>query len=231
MRLIVFGANGPTGRLLTTQALAAGHDVVAVTRKPRDFPLEHDRLTTFKGDVHAAESVESAIAGGDAVLSTLGVPYSKQPITTYSAGVANIVAAMRKHAVRRIAVVSSTAVDPRPHADAGFLFNRVLQPYLTQVMGKTLYDDMRAMESLLTETELDWTVVRPSGLYTSALVTDYTVAEGHAEGRFTSRADLAACLLRLVDEDRYVQKIVSVVTTSNNPSLLRLIRTEALGKH
>jgi nucleoside-diphosphate-sugar epimerase len=159
------------------------------------------------------------------------VPYSKQPITTYSAGVANIVAAMRKHAVRRIAVVSSTAVDPRPHADAGFLFNRVLQPYLTQVMGKTLYDDMRAMESLLTETELDWTVVRPSGLYTSALVTDYTVAEGHAEGRFTSRADLAACLLRLVDEDRYVQKIVSVVTTSNNPSLLRLIRTEALGKH
>ncbi|MEV6322867.1 NAD(P)H-binding protein [Nocardia sp. NPDC051787] len=231
MRLIVFGANGPTGRLLTAQALAADHDVVAVTRNPRNFPLEHDRLTTFEGDVHVAESVETAIAGGDVVLSTLGVPYSKQPITTYSAGVANIVAAMRRHAVRRIVVVSSSAVDPKPYADAGFLFNRVLQPYLTQVMGKTLYDDMRAMESLLTATELDWTVVRPSGLYTSSLVTGYTVVEGHAEGRFTSRADLAACLLRLVDDVRYVHKIVSVVTTSNNPSLLRLIRTEALGKH
>ncbi|MGK8558946.1 NAD(P)-dependent oxidoreductase [Nocardia gipuzkoensis] len=231
MRLIVFGANGPTGRLLTAQALAAGHDVVAVTRNPRNFPLEHDRLTTFEGDVHVEESVETAIAGGDVVLSTLGVPYSKQPITTYSAGVANIVAAMRKHGVRRIAVVSSSAVDPKPYADAGFLFNRVLQPYITRVMGKTLYDDMRAMESLLTATELDWTVVRPSGLYTSSLVTDYTVVEGHAEGRFTSRADLAACLLRLVGDDRYVQKIVSVVTMSGNPGLLRLIRTEALGKH
>ncbi|MGY2093571.1 NAD(P)-dependent oxidoreductase [Nocardia gipuzkoensis] len=231
MRLIIFGANGPTGRLLTGQALAAGHDVVAVTRNPRDFPIEHDRLTTFEGDVHAAASVETATAGGDAVLSALGVPFSKEPINTYSAGITNIIDAMRKHGIRRVAVVSSSAVDPKPHADAGFLFNRVLQPYLTRVMGKTLYDDMRAMESLLTATELDWTIVRPSGLFVLPAVTDYTVAEGPLEGRFTSRTDLAACLLRLVDDDRYVRKTVSVVTTSDNPTLLKMLRTEALGKH
>ncbi|MGY2093474.1 NAD(P)-dependent oxidoreductase [Nocardia gipuzkoensis] len=231
MRLIIFGANGPTGRLLTGQALAAGHDVVAVTRNPRDFPLEHDRLTIFEGDVHVAASVDTAIAGGDAVLSTLGVPYSKHPITTYSTGVTNMIAAMRNHGVRRIAVVSASTVDPKPHADAGFLFNRVLQPYLARVMGKTLYDDMRAMESLLRATELDWTIVRPSGLYALPAVTDYTVAEGHVEGRFTSRTDLAACLLWLVDNDRHVRKTVSVVTHSDNPSLLQMIRTEALGKH
>ncbi|MER6359153.1 NAD(P)H-binding protein, partial [Streptomyces sp. NPDC001634] len=33
MRIAVFGANGPTGRHLTDQALAAGHEVVAVTRR------------------------------------------------------------------------------------------------------------------------------------------------------------------------------------------------------
>ncbi|MGK8508123.1 hypothetical protein ACRS5S_08690 [Nocardia asiatica] len=42
MRLIIFGANGPTGRLLTSHALTAGHDVVAVTRRPAEFPLAHD---------------------------------------------------------------------------------------------------------------------------------------------------------------------------------------------
>lgn len=31
MRITVVGANGPTGRLLTGQALAAGHEVAAVT--------------------------------------------------------------------------------------------------------------------------------------------------------------------------------------------------------
>jgi putative NADH-flavin reductase len=30
MKLVVFGANGQTGRLLTSRALAAGHPVVAV---------------------------------------------------------------------------------------------------------------------------------------------------------------------------------------------------------
>ncbi|MCC3332806.1 NAD(P)-dependent oxidoreductase [Nocardia abscessus] len=230
MRLVVFGANGPTGRLLSSQALTAGHDVVAVTRRPSQFPLEHERLTTLEGDVFSLPSVEAAVNGGDAVLSTLGVPFSKQPITTYSAGAANMVAAMRKHGIRRLAVVSSSAVAPQPYADAGFLFNRVLQPYITRVMGRTLYDDMRAMESLLTATELDWTIVRPSGLYTSPTVTDYTVAEGHAEGRFTSRADLAACLLRLAEGDGHIRRTVSVTTTSNNPGLLQLIRTEAFGK-
>ncbi|MGW5316550.1 NAD(P)H-binding protein [Nocardia thailandica] len=88
MRLTIFGANGPTGRLLTARALDRGHDVVAVTRRPADFPLTHDRLTVFGGDVREPESVGVAIAGADAVLSTLGVPFGKAEITTYSVGAA-----------------------------------------------------------------------------------------------------------------------------------------------
>lgn len=38
MRITVFGANGPTGRLLTAQALEAGHRVTAVTRQPEIWP-------------------------------------------------------------------------------------------------------------------------------------------------------------------------------------------------
>jgi putative NADH-flavin reductase len=51
MRIAIFGANGATGRLLTEQALAAGHDVTAVTRRPDDFPITHDRLTVLEADV------------------------------------------------------------------------------------------------------------------------------------------------------------------------------------
>ncbi|GAB2667583.1 NAD(P)-dependent oxidoreductase [Nocardia goodfellowii] len=230
MRIIVFGANGPTGRLLAGQALDAGHDVVAVTRRPDEFPLAHDRLTVFEGDVLQRNSVETAVAGADAVLSTLGVPYGKAEINTYSVGSANIVAAMRRHQVRRIAVVSSSAVDPRPYSDGGFFFNRVLQPYVARVMGKTLYDDMRRMEALIAATDLDWTIVRPSGLYELPAVTDYTMVAGHADHRFTARVDLAASLLRLAEEGSFVRKVVGVVTTTGNPSMLQLIRSEALDK-
>ncbi|PXX56456.1 putative NAD(P)-binding protein [Nocardia tenerifensis] len=229
MRLTVFGANGLTGRLLTGQALAAGHDVVAVTRRPDQFPIRHDRLTVFGGDVRQADSVETAVAGADAVLSALGVPFGKEPIDTYSVGVANMVAAMCRNDIRRIAVVSSSAVDPHPYPGAGFLFNRVLQPYIARVLGKTQYDDLRRMESVLTATDLDWTIIRSGGLYALPAVTEYTMVEGRADKRYTARVDLAAALLRLAEDATFVRKIVSVVTTTDNPSLLQLIRTEALG--
>ena len=44
MKLVVFGANGPTGQLSTKQALAEGHAVTAVTRHPEAFPLRDARL-------------------------------------------------------------------------------------------------------------------------------------------------------------------------------------------
>jgi nucleoside-diphosphate-sugar epimerase len=51
MNLVVFGANGPTGQLLTKQALAEGHAVTAVTRHPEAFPLRDARLRVLRGDV------------------------------------------------------------------------------------------------------------------------------------------------------------------------------------
>ncbi|MFG3619321.1 NAD(P)-dependent oxidoreductase [Nocardia sp. NPDC047654] len=228
MRITVFGANGPTGRLLTGQALAAGHRVTAVTRQPDSFPLRHDRLEVAGADVLDPAAVDAVVAGRDAVLSTLGVPAGKEPITTYSRGVANMVAAMDRHRVRRLAVVSSSGVEPHPYSDGGFLFNRILLPYVTRVLGKTLYDDMRRMEALVRASGLDWTIVRPSGLYHLPSVTDYTIVDGHADSRFTARADLAASMLALLDDDRYLRATVSVVTTVDNPTLLQWIRGEAL---
>lgn len=230
MRIAVFGANGPTGRLLTGQALAAGHRVAAITRQPGSFPLRHQRLDVVGADVLDATAVDTAVAGQEAVLSTLGVPPSKEPITTYSRGVANIVAAMKRQGVRRLAVVSSSGVDPRPYSDGGFLFNRVMLPYVTRVLGKTLYDDMRRMEALVRASDLDWTILRPSGLYDLPSVTGYALVEGHADARFTSRTDLAASMLALLDDDRYVRATISVVTTVDNPTLLQWIRREALAK-
>lgn len=227
MRIAVFGANGPTGRLLTDQALAAGHRVAAVTRRPDSFPLHHDRLDVVGADVLDAAAVDAVVAGRDAVLSTLGVPAGKEPITTYSQGVANVITAMKRHGVRRLAVVSSSGVDPRPYSDGGFVFNRVLLPYLTGVLGKTMYDDMRRMEALIRASDLDWTIVRPSGLYHLPSATDYTLVEGHADGRFTARVDLAASMLALLDDDRHLRTTAGVITTVDNPTLFQWIRRQA----
>jgi putative NADH-flavin reductase len=230
MRITLFGANGPTGRLLTRQALAAGHQVVAVTRRPGDFPLTDPSLAVAETDVHDLAAVSQAVAGTDAVLSTLGVPFGRAPVTVYSAGVQNITAAMRQHGVKRLVVVSSSATEPHHHADGGFLLNRVLQPIIVRTIGKTVYDDMRRMEDLLRGTDLDWTVMRPSGLFDLAEATEYRIDLEQAPGVYTARIDLAASMLDQLSDDRYLRSFVAVTTTEVKPSLWSLIRTEAMKK-
>jgi putative NADH-flavin reductase len=230
MRVAIFGANGPTGRLLTDQALAAGHTVVAVTRQPDAFPLTHRRLEVVAADVHDAASASAAIDGCDAVLSTLGVPFSREPITIYSGGAKNITDAMRQHGIKRLVVVSSSATHPHHHADGGFLLNRVLQPIVTKTIGKTTYADMRAMEALVRDTDLAWTIMRPSGLFDLPEVTNYRLDEDEAPGVFTARVDLAAAMLSQLDDDTFVGKAVAVTTTTNTPTLLQMMMKEARSK-
>ena len=84
---------------------------------------------------------------------------------------------------------------PHPEPLGGVLFEKVLQPYVVNKLGRTVYDDMRRMESIVTASDLVWTIARPSGLCTATDVSDYLVAADHVGHRFTTRIDLADCLL------------------------------------
>lgn len=227
MNIVVFGANGPTGQLVTKQALAKGHAVTAVTRHPETFPLRHECLQVMRGDVFDLASVEQAVSGQDAVLSSLGVPFSRTPITVYSQGVAHIVQAMKRSGVRRIICVSSSAAGTDHDTGAGFIFDNILQPIVMSTIGKTTYADMKRMETLLKNSGLDWTVVRPSGLFETEAITDYQVAEDHIRRQFTSRADLADCMLRQLTNDQFLHKVVAVATFSTQPKVLQFFVGEA----
>jgi putative NADH-flavin reductase len=230
MKLAVFGANGPTGRLLTQLALDEDHDVVAFTRHPDAFPIEHARLEIAAGDVHDAAGVAAAIDGTDAVISTLGVPFAKTPITVYSDGVANIIEGMHAAGIKRFVCVSSSAVDPYPERLGGFVFEKIMQPYVVNKLGKTVYDDMRRMEAMVSTSDLVWTIVRPSGLFEAPAVSEYAVALDYIGHRFTARIDLADCLLRQALDDTYAGSTIAVATPGAHPSIVKLIWNEGIRK-
>lgn len=227
--ITIFGANGATGRLTVRQALAAGYDVTAVTRRPEQFPLHDERLTVVGADVTDQIATAQAIEGADVVLSSVGVPFTRAPITTYSKAATTILAGMARHGVKRLAVVSSTAVEPHPHAEGGFMLNRVMQPLISKTIGKTTYSDMRAMEGIVRDSNVDWTIIRPSGLFDADRVSKYHVSDGQLDGVFTSRADLADLLVRQAAEDRFAGKTIEITTSQGAPTLLQVIRREAFG--
>jgi putative NADH-flavin reductase len=230
MKIVIFGANGATGRLLTSQAAALGHAVTAVTRRPETFPVQGDHVQVVRGDAFDLASVRAAITGNDAVLSTVGTPFTRKPISLYSQGAAHIVQAMHEQGLRRFICVSSSATYPHPNPEAGFLFEKVLQPFVVGVIGRTTYADMRHMETLVADSDLDWVIVRPSGLFDTPTITAYQMAEAHLNGKFTSRADLADCMLRQVSDDRFLCKAVAVATVEVKPSFLKLFWREGISK-
>jgi nucleoside-diphosphate-sugar epimerase len=226
MKLVIFGANGQTGRLATAIALDAGHDVVAVTRRPREFPLTGPRLTVAEADVRDAEAVRPLVEGVDAVVSTLGVTFTRDAVDTYSVGTGNIVAAMRDSGARRLVVVSSTAAFPMRRQRVPFSL-RLIEPILTRTIGKTVYDDIRRMEEIVRGSGLDWTVVRPSGLFDLPEPTSYVRGEVEPVGAFTARVDLADYLVAQAADGATAHRTVIVSTTESTPSLWQMIRREA----
>jgi uncharacterized protein YbjT (DUF2867 family) len=227
MHIVVFGANGQTGRLLTRRALDKGHSVVAVTRHPEDFPFSDPLLTVAGADVREPSSLVEVVRGADAVVSTLGVPFSSHPIDTYSAGVRNIVDSMQMTGVRRLVVVSSTGAHHYPNRKETPLSLRIFEPVITRTIGKTTYDDQRRMEEIIRASGLDWTIVRPSGLFDLAESTNYVAGEVDPVGGFTARIDLADYMIALAGDPSAAGKTVVVSTTENTPTMWQMIRREA----
>jgi nucleoside-diphosphate-sugar epimerase len=226
MRIVIFGANGQTGRLATRHALDAGHTTIAVTRRPDDFPFTDPALTVAGADVRDADAVAGIVADADAVLSTLGVPFTRESVSTYSRGTANIVAGMQSSGVTRLVVVSSTGAYPAPGRTGAPFALRLFEPVITKTIGKTVYDDIRLMESVVRDSDLDWTIVRPSGLFDLPNVTEYVAGDVDPVGAFTSRSDLADYLVALgVRQGSH--DTVTISTTADNPTMWQMIRREA----
>ena len=163
-----------------------------------------------------------------AVLSALGVSYSPKPITVYSVGTRNILAAMHQHAVKRLVVVGTAALDPAYRPSNSYFYTRVLEPLFVRKPGRTLYEDNARMETLVRDSDTRWTIVRACWLFDSAAVTPYKLSSDSPQGMFTARSDLAACMLAQLTDDRFLHKVIAVHTTTGTPSIMRQIWREGI---
>ena len=75
MKVLVLGATGATGRLIVSKAVEQGYQVVALVRsKAKAIDLAGAELV--EGDARDVAALTRAIAGCDAVISSLGTPMS-----------------------------------------------------------------------------------------------------------------------------------------------------------
>lgn len=207
MRVAIFGASGRTGRPLVEQALAAEYDVRVLVRDPSRFPVRHGRLAVIRGDVLDAAKVNEAVAGTDAVLSALGHTKTS-PKDVQTRGTENIVAAMKKHGVRRF--VSLTGAGVRDPRDEPKLVDRAITFLLERLQPDVLQDGVRHSE-VIKRSDLDWVIVRGPRLTEGPRKGEYRVGTvGKNSGTRISRADLAEFMLGQLTTDTHLRQMPMV---------------------
>jgi len=204
MKITIFGASGRTGILTVYQALDKGYQVTAFARNPTTVTIQHKNLIVIQGDILDYAKVKQAIEGQEVVISALGVE-SKKFTTVLSEGTRNILRAMEECQVNRFICMSSAGILGN---DAGFLFGKIIIPlFLKQVF----LDKVRQMK-IIQETNLDWVIVRPTGLTDAPKTGKYKVTLTPPVSRRIPRADVSDFMLKLILDKQYDRQMPAIAS-------------------
>ena len=203
MKILVLGATGATGLLIFNQAMAKGHAVVALVRsKARATDLAGAELV--EGDARDAAALTRAVAGCDAVVSSLGTSMSPfREVTVLSTATRALVGVIAKQNIRRLVCITGIgAGDSRGHG--GFFYDRLFLP----LMLRKVYEDKDRQEDAIRASALDWIIVRPTMLNdkpASGHIRALTDLSG-VHGGTIARADVAEFVVQQLTADTWLRK-------------------------
>ncbi|WP_433733662.1 SDR family oxidoreductase [Nocardia sp. CA-129566] len=139
--IVVTGATGNIGRTLVQQLVAAGEQVTAVSRGNQDIALP-DGVQHRQADLADPESLSPAVENADALFLLLTGP---QLVT--GPDPARFVEVAAAGGVKKLVLLSSQATGTRP--------------------GLASHARLHAFESALRQSDLNWTILRPTGFFSN----------------------------------------------------------------
>jgi putative NADH-flavin reductase len=207
MNLLILGATGGVGRHLVQLALSRGHRVTTLLRPEREVALP-DGVRVVRGTLSDPDALSAALTGApfgkvDAVLSSVGQqrrhpanPWSRSisPPDLTSVMAHHLVAALGSAGVRRLIAVSAAGV-----GDSATRLNLTMRFFLaTTVIGQA-YRDLGLMESVFSQSTLDWLAPRPTRLKDGPASGKPRVTDAFGTFSAIRRADVAAWMLDALD--------------------------------
>ena len=206
MKLIIFGATGTVGIHLLKQSLQQGYDVTAFARSPEKLnSLPQVNLRIFKGDILNPKDAEDAMHDHDAVLCALG-DGNKGKIR--AAGTKNIITAMQRKGIRRL-VCQTTMGLGESQGNLNFFWKHIMFGLLL----KKAFQDHQLQEQYLLNSNLDFTIVRPSAFTDGEVTRNYNVGFDGNYKKLSlkiSRADVADFMLQQLANKEYLKSAVSI---------------------
>ena len=206
MNVLIVGATGTTGRLLTEQLLERGHFVKVIVRTPEKLPeavRNHDNLTIIRAAVLDLSDAEMAqhVHGCDAVPSCLGhnvtfkgmYGHPRKLVTDATRRLCQAIRANNPNKSTKFVLMNT---DGNSNRDI----------FLVPAGGGEPRDPPRRTEVGQNDRLIEWTAVRPDTLLDEATVTDYQLVPSPIESalfgsRETSRINVAHFMADLMTDE------------------------------
>ena len=208
MKLAIFGGTGKNGRALVDLALTQGHTVRALARTPLAL-VQRAGLTVAEGSASVKSAVAETVSGCDAAISLLG-SFDRKPNTEISNATRTICAVLSEHGPRRLSVVTTIGT-----GDSFVHLRSIPFKLFIRLVAKETWRDRECQETVVRQSALKWTVIRPGGLTDRAATGRWTlIGSGEPQPKRVSiaRADLAAALLPMVTDTAIVGQTRRIFT-------------------
>ncbi len=155
-KILILGATGALGKVLTNSFLLKNYQVKALVRNPEKLKITNNNLRVLKGDVTNSSDLIEALSGVDVVVSCLGHGFrTRFPIQEKT--MKALIPLMEKSKTKRMIAVTGE----------GLLTDHDVQSVTSKINFKlfSLVDpyrmsDAQSQQSLLEGSKLLWTVVR-----------------------------------------------------------------------
>jgi putative NADH-flavin reductase len=201
LKIAVIGGTGKAGKYLVNQLVNQGFNIKVLLRNPDNFEINSNLVEKVAGDVRNYESVYSLIDGCSSVISTLGSSKGETPI--FSQAASNIIKAMNDLNVKRYIMITGLTLNTIHDKKS---FKTRLLSKIMKLSFPAIIADKQKEYSLLSESNLDWTVIRLPFIEQTESLGKIEISLTDCPGKKISSTDLANFLISQLSDDSFIRK-------------------------
>ena len=207
MNITIIGASAGIGFETVKRGLNRNHSITTLSRSEIEIE-EKKSLNMILGDATNKADLKNSIQQADAIIVTLGTGRNMKATTLFS-DFAKLIVEINREKKMDVPFIFVTGFG------AGESKNYV--PWIVKLFLKYLlkdvYADKTKMEEIITNSDLNWTVVRPGRLLDKELTEKYRIENTLFKGiniGGINRADVADFLIKQAEKQTELKKYIAL---------------------
>jgi len=207
MNITIIGASGGLGLETVKRGLNRKHTITTLSRT--EIKIEEKKsLKMIIGDATNKTDLFNSIQNAEAIIVTLGTAKNMKSTTLFSDFAKLMVEINRENKIH-VPFIFVTGFGAGESKNYVSWFIKLFLNYLL----KDVYADKTKMEEIITESNLNWTVVRPGRLLDKELTEKYRVENKLYKGiniGGINRADVADYLIKQAENQTELKKYIGL---------------------